>query len=324
MMGPNIHTQLVGQAERLLKVLGIDETALRRHILCPLPAHNDHRPSFRIDRRDNRYYCTCTPRGGSLVDLVVAMGQATDFKTSVQFIRQRLPHIGVGPVDEYKPLTIPRPLSVSHCSSPPDWFGSLPDHDSEVHPDVGAKDFDGYLARCVPASLHPYVRAKRIAPIGAMIDPRIGHLLLRVHDVAGVTNGIQLISERGEKWFAEGTHLRGKWLLLGSIGDQRGLGVCEGWATGVTLYSLLNFPILVAFTANNLLAAAQPYRQRGIPLVIFGDRDPNGTGQRYATEAANALQARLQLPPEGKGDSDFNDFYTRIIFGPKPMGDRNE
>ena len=116
MTGPNIHTQLVGQAEPLLKVLGIDETALRRHILCPLPTHDDHRPSFRVDRRDNRYYCTCTPRGGSLVDLVIAMGQATDFRTAVGFIRQHLPHIGGGPVDEYKPLTIPRPLSVTHCS----------------------------------------------------------------------------------------------------------------------------------------------------------------------------------------------------------------
>jgi Toprim domain len=320
MMGPNIHTQIGGQAEHVLNVLGIDPVALRRHIHCPLPTHDDHRPSFRVDRRSNRYYCSCTPRGGSLIDLVIAMGVATDFKSSARFLREQLPMIGGGSVDNYKPLTVPKPIPKPSVSPHPQTITALPEHDSDLHPSLDANAFDEYLKRCVPVQQHPYVRAKRIAPVGAMVDQRMGHLVLPLRDVDGVTRGVQMISGNGDKWFADGTHLRGHGLLLGSIADKRGLGVCEGWATGVTLYSLLNLPILVAFTASNLMPAARPYHDLGIPLIIFGDRDANGTGQRYAQEAATALKAKLQFPPDGKGDSDFNDFYTRLIFGAKKMG----
>ena len=60
---------------------------------------------------------------------------------------------------------------------------------------------------------------------------------------------------------------------------------------------LLNQPILVTFSANNLLAAAQPYRRPGLQMLIFGDRDASGVGQRSAIEAAKALRAAILFPP---------------------------
>ena len=62
MMGPNIHFQLAGEAARVLNLLGIDNAALHRHIHCPLPEHEDSHPSFRVDEKRNRYFCTCNPK----------------------------------------------------------------------------------------------------------------------------------------------------------------------------------------------------------------------------------------------------------------------
>ncbi len=312
-MHADIHTQLRGHAEAVLDLLGIDPAALHRHIRCPLPDHADRHPSFRVDEGANRYYCTCNPRGGSLVDLVINMHVAGDFKSAVRFLRQHLKLGSSVTVFGAQPaVLLPAPRSLAGVS-PADPWAPLPQVDTDVLPEINP--FDEYLKRCGPAYQHPYARKKRIAPVGAFLDPVTGNLVLPVHDADEEIRGIQLISAAGEKWFAEGSALRGHGLLLGSVHDARGLGVCEGWATGVTLYSLLGLPMLVAFTANNLLAAARPYHAMGIPLVFFGDRDPNGTGQRYARAAAHELDAAVRLPSERTGDTDFNDFYVRKMTG---------
>ena len=308
-MHTNIHTQLRGHAAAVLDLLGIDPAALHRHIRCPLPDHADRRPSFRVDEQANRYYCTCNPRGGSLVDLVINMHVAGDFKSAVRFLRQHLKLDSRVTVFGAQPaILLPAPGSLAGVS-PADPWAPLQQRDTPPLPDINP--FDEYLKRCIPAYQHPYARKKRIAPVGAFLDPVTGNLVLPVHDADDEIRGIQLISAAGEKWFAEGTALRGHGLLLGSVHDARGLGGCEGWATGVTLYSLLGLPMLVAFTANNLLAAARPYHAMGIPLVFFGDRDPNGIGQRYARAAASELNAAVRLPPERTGETDFNDVYVR-------------
>lgn len=310
MMGPNIHFQLAGEAARVLNLLGIDNAALHRHIHCPLPEHEDSHPSFRVDEKRNRYFCTCNPKGGSLVDLVIAMQKASDFKEAVSYLRSRLRLNGSG---ASRPSPV-RPQVTGPASGTAATLAVTSNVSSQKQNiPSGINEFDEYLKRCVPAHQHPYCRAKKIAPVGALYDRNTGDLVLPLLDVNRVTTGIQLISPNGQKMFVKGSRLRGSGLLLGTIENGAPLGICEGWATGVTLFSLLNQPMLVTFSANNLLAAAQPYRRLGLQMVIFGDRDSSGVGQRSAIEAAQALRAATLFPPEHEGDCDFNDLYVRKL-----------
>lgn len=309
-MVPNIHEQLIGEAPRVLELLGIDEAALHRHIRCPLPNHADLHPSFRVNGDANCYYCTCTPRGGSLVDLVIAMQKAIGFRKAVSYLRDelRLEHAALR-----RPLaTAPTPPTT--MQSPTMAAASAIAQSANAMRRV-PNEFDEYLKRCVPAHQHPYCHTKKIAPVGAHYDRVTGNLALRLHDVDGVTTGIQLISPAGNKWFAEGSKMRGNGLLLGTIEKNSVLGICEGWATGVTIFSLGNQPVLVTFSANNLLAAAEPYKRPWLSMVVFGDIDRSGVGQQYAHAAAAALGAGLMFPPTDRLDCDFNDLYVSKILG---------
>ena len=213
MMGPNIHFQLAGEAARVLNLLGIDNAALNRHIHCPLPAHEDSDPSFRDEKR-NRYFCTCTQKGGSLVDLVIAMEKASDFKEAVRYLRFKLRLNGSG-------ASWPSPvrLQVAGPASGPAATLAVSSNSSPQYQNIHSaiNEFDEYLKRCIPAHHHPYCRTKKIAPVGALYDRNSGDLVLPLHDVNRVTTGYQIISPLGQKRFAKNSRLRGSGLLLGSI-----------------------------------------------------------------------------------------------------------
>lgn len=309
-MAPNIHDQLVGKAAQVLDLLGINDAALHRHIRCPLPAHADLHPSFRVDEQANCYYCSCTQRGGSLVDLVMAMQKAGSFWDAVCYLRDELRLHDPAPAHR-PPMNLPAPASIASLPTPA--VVTAPQSSVATNLQFASNAFDDYLKRCTAVHQHPYCHAKKIPPIGAYHDRVMGHLVLPLHDVNGVTTGIQLISPSGRKWFVEGSRMRGNGLLLGTIERDSLLGITEGWATGVTIFSLLNQPVLVTFSANNLLAAARPYQRPWLPMVIFGDLDASGVGQRYALEAAEALGARAIFPPTRDLDCDFNDLYVRKL-----------
>ncbi len=67
----DIFTDISGKSSEILDLLGIDQRARFKHVHCPLPDHDDRHPSFRVDQKTERFICTCSPRGGSMIDLVI-------------------------------------------------------------------------------------------------------------------------------------------------------------------------------------------------------------------------------------------------------------
>jgi len=241
------------------------------------------------------------------------MGYAESFAESNDFLRRALGLTESTPRHEGASLSrrvagVPKIVQVAPSAS-----ASAP-VSAQAEVAKTPEEWDAFLQQCIPATGHAYCRNKGIPPIGALIDPKTGHLILRVHDVGGQTRGYQVITATGEKRFAKGTEFLQHGLLLGQLGQSDTLEVCEGWATGVTLHIHLKTPVLVTFSAHNLLLAARPYRALVTKMRIFGDHDKNEVGQNAATAAARELAAELHLPPvpEGfKGSVDFNDLYVQ-------------
>ena len=94
------------------------------------------------------------------------------------------------------------------------------------------------------------------------------------------------------------------------IGDMQ-LGdiilVCEGWATGASLHEATGHFTIVAFSAGNLKAIARQARKHypGSEILICGDNDLNGVGNKAAQEAAVAIGGKCILP--ATPGQDFND-----------------
>jgi len=158
---------------------------------------------------------------------------------------------------------------------------------------------------------HLYLINKRIKPSLMPWVNQHGWLVIPLMDLEGNIHSLQRISPRGEKRFLKGGAKKGYFYQLWTGSDS--VVICEGYATGVTLYTHYtpNSSVFVAFDAGNLLPvattlkAAYPDKE----IIIAGDYDKSGTGQAKAKEAALAVGGSFTLPlfQDDEVGSDFND-----------------
>lgn len=160
---------------------------------------------------------------------------------------------------------------------------------------------------------HPYLFAKGCHSHGLR---QRGDLLLVQMYYNGHLVNLQRIAPNGFKWFLFGGRVKGCYALIGYPKPGQPLYICEGWATGATLYEQTGHAVACAMSANNLFAVGEHLRQRypNIELIFAGDDDrqtEGNPGRTAATKAAAALGCKLMFPdwPDGAPLelSDFND-----------------
>src|SRR5204862_5937669 len=95
------------------------------------------------------------------------------------------------------------------------------------------------------------------------------------------------------------------------------LVVCEGYATGASIYEATGFEVVCAMHAGSLTSAAQGLREkfptRAIIVAADNDQFTEGNpGLTKATDAARSVGANLavpQFPDVSKKLTDFNDLH---------------
>jgi putative DNA primase/helicase len=169
---------------------------------------------------------------------------------------------------------------------------------------------------------HPYLMRKRVSGYNAIRQS--GNLLLvPLCDLDGTLHSLQTIAPNGEKRFLPGTPKQGMFCLIGEHLDNRqGVYLCEGYATGASLYEAYRLPVLVAFDAGNLLPVASRYHARfpHIPLTVCADNDrktPGNPGLTKAREVIATLPGVGLIVPEFPDTaplhlSDFNDLTALL------------
>lgn len=177
-----------------------------------------------------------------------------------------------------------------------------------------------FVQKASPATAaHGYLTAKGIQPNGALLHSD-GRLIIPMR-IGKDLHSLQFIPADGEKkrFFPDG-RVKGCYFLIGTGTEAKERGIlliCEGFATGATLREATGLTVVVCFTAGNLLEVAKFMRAAlpDVQLVICGDFDKSGTGQRAATEAAQAVNGLVALPTftpaelaADKPPSDWNDF----------------
>ncbi|MDD2801620.1 MAG: toprim domain-containing protein, partial [Methylococcales bacterium] len=164
-----------------------------------------------------------------------------------------------------------------------------------------------------PASeSHPYLMRKAIKPHMARIDAN-GWLLVPVYGGGDELQSLQRIAPDGQKRFFSGGKMRHGHVFIGSVENGATLLLCEGFATGDTLYRATGHAVCVCFSAGNLRGVAELIRKR-YPLakiLICGDDDTNtagNPGRTKATEAAQAVAGKAVFPAfSNEAGGDFND-----------------
>ncbi len=147
-----------------------------------------------------------------------------------------------------------------------------------------------------------YLDRKQIAPWGARVEGE--NLLIPMWDADGEIQNVQTIppQEGGLKLFQKSAPTVGGRFYIG-IALTGNTIICEGYATGVSIFEATAERVCVAFSQGQIENIAKEMKGLGVPIIIAADRK--------GLSAMEAVGAKLGVPvisppPLVKGD-DFND-----------------
>lgn len=168
---------------------------------------------------------------------------------------------------------------------------------------------------------HAYLTAKGVRPHGELRQ-RGDILVLPLHDSAGELHSLQFIApdkrfdgER-DKTFLGGGRISGCFFTVADKPDGA-LVICEGYATGASIFEATGFAVVCAMNCGNLLAVSKALREKfpAREIIICADNDQftsGNPGLTKATDAAKAISARLAVPhfkDAATKATDFNDLH---------------
>jgi len=227
------------------------------------------------------------------------------------------------------------------------------DEDLAARRAQAAAKAQGILNRSIPllagSAENAYLKAKGVAACPDLFALKYhqqigefffgpGSLVMPIRDAAGNLATLQIINtlpNEDGKWdkrlLKYGRKESGGFLIKGETTSGRKdspdfpahtLLICEGLATGLSLWLATDCPVLVAIDAGNLLVASLAFRERfpapAWTWLFCADDDwktPSNPGLTKATEAARTIGACLAVPVfdagRGEKDTDFNDLIAR-------------
>ncbi len=181
-----------------------------------------------------------------------------------------------------------------------------------------AKETAGWiLKRSKPLTAHPYLTSKGVQEFGEARDYH-GTIVLPLRDFDGVLHSLQFIDPDGTKGFLAGGRVQGCYFT--PVGNPTGpLVICEGFATGATIYQATGFATVCAMNCANLKSVAEDLRSKwpDREIIVAADNDQwtdSNPGMTKATEAAKAIRAKLASPcfrSTTNKPTDFNDLHQR-------------
>ena len=161
---------------------------------------------------------------------------------------------------------------------------------------------------------YPYLQNKSVKAHGLRIENSL--LLIPMFNTDGEIASLQTISPAGAKFFVKGGRVKGCFMPIGTPEDT--LILCEGYATGASIYEATGEPVAVCFNSGNILEAAKELSAKypNAKIIIAGDDDhklDKNIGRVKAVEAAKHIGGTTVFPvfdiSYDEDCTDFNDLH---------------
>lgn len=219
--------------------------------------------------------------------------------------------------------------------------------------DIAAFNAKEILSKAEPAFGHAYVEKKGMNPAQLLqvsgsvllaykefygesgktaINPNKNYLVLPMQTAAGELRAVQAIGEDGSKTFMRGGQKKGTMSVLGAETLQ---SICEriaqapeqsfltsfveGFATGHSLHSATNEPVVICWDAGNLqtvVSEAAASMPRNMVPILAVDND-----QFFAERALGFLSTQVGINPNSDRGSTIEIFSGRVSTRHVSMGD---
>lgn len=177
---------------------------------------------------------------------------------------------------------------------------------------------------------HPYLTKKQIKPHNTRVglfhaydsekdsfftcNPNT--LIIPMYDLNGLVGFQGVLPVKKEingnlidKLFLKGLKKDGRFSFFGKPKNK--IIICEGWATGASIYEATDEFTVVAFDAGQLMDKAVLFRNKypDKEIIIAADNDESNTGKKAAMEVtSNVSNCRFVIPDE---IGDFNDIHVK-------------
>jgi len=161
---------------------------------------------------------------------------------------------------------------------------------------------------------HHYLQNKGVKSYGLKLD--MSTLLIPMYDTYGELWSLQKINNGGEKKFQKGGRVKGCFYPIGK--PDGSLILCEGYATGASIYEATGEAVAICFSSSNIKEVAKELvaKYPNVKMIIAGDDDHNNernSGLIAAIEAAKHIGATTVFPKfdlayDGSC-TDFNDLH---------------
>lgn len=145
---------------------------------------------------------------------------------------------------------------------------------------------------------HPYLVRKGIKPHDLRVTGD-GRLVAPLYSPEDELASLQYIDANGGKLYHPGGQTGGCFTVIGRPDPEGVTYIVEGYATGATVHEVSGRPVVVAYSASNLVPVTEHWKARlpGADLCVVADADKSGVGQRYAEQAAAKHGVRYVVPP---------------------------
>jgi phage/plasmid primase-like uncharacterized protein len=179
------------------------------------------------------------------------------------------------------------------------------------------------FAKAPRAKSHAYLLKKGIAasPSTALYNGDLypGWLAIPLQDMEGVVHSAQYIDGDGTKRFQFQGRMKGCFHQFSDVNHGGPILICEGYATGASLFAATGWTTVCAMNCGNLEPVAKAFRAKydTRTILIAADNDQFKEVNRgvidgkAAARAAKALFTCPEFPPEALAEkpTDFNDLH---------------
>lgn len=267
-------SEVIGNALKIRKSSGWYEA------ICPF--HNENTPSLKFKETDEHWHCFGCGAHGDVIDFVARMDNIDT--------RAAIAKLTGGQAIE---------LSEADRQKRKEWLAqqeAIAQQLRKAAIDQANRRWD----RAKPVDgVSGYLERKQVAPCGTRMEGE--NLLVPMWDANGDLINVQSIAPDGTKRFQKDAPTVGARFYIG-IGFGR-VTICEGFATGASIYEAMPDKVCVAFSQGQVENIAREMIAAGMGVVIAADRKGLSAMEKLGAELGVPVIAPPQL---ASGDDDFN------------------
>ena len=151
----------------------------------------------------------------------------------------------------------------------------------------------------------PYLLRKRVHNHSGLVRycEEEDCIIIPLYNASGEIRSLERIYPDGKKRFYPGGEKKGNFCVIGELQDRAFL--CEGYATGASIYEATGIPAVIAFDCHNMKPVADVLAGR-VKLICVADNDEKENGSNPGLECAKETGLFYVLIPEPGMDA--NDY----------------